>query len=254
MLNIALSGYGQMGRLIHELAEQAGHTVKAVIDPVSEDKRVSSSQLHVDALSGCDVVIDFTVPSTAVSNVEVYAQAGIPVVMGTTGWYESMDRVSEIVKDSGIGMIWSGNFSLGVNALFEIIRHAAAIMNRLPEYDCMVHEYHHKRKADSPSGTAAMIGNILIEQLDAKNRVVTDALYRKIEDDELHVSSTRGGSIPGTHSITFDSDVDSISITHTARGRDGFALGAVKAAEWIVGREGIFSIDAMMKNMLGLGE
>jgi 4-hydroxy-tetrahydrodipicolinate reductase len=105
MLNIALSGYGQMGRLIHELAEQAGHTVKAVIDPVSEDKRVSSSQLHVDALSGCDVVIDFTVPSTAVSNVEVYAQARIPVVMGTTGWYERMDRVSEIVKDSGIGMI-----------------------------------------------------------------------------------------------------------------------------------------------------
>jgi 4-hydroxy-tetrahydrodipicolinate reductase len=228
--------------------------VKAVFDPVSDDARVTASRLDADALSGCDVVIDFTVPATAVTNIEIYAKAGIPVVMGTTGWYERMDEVSQIVKKAGIGMIWSGNFSLGVNALFEIIRHAGTVMNRLPEYDCMVHEYHHKRKADSPSGTAAMIGNILVEELEAKERVVTDALYRKIEDDELHVSSTRGGSIPGTHTITFDSDVDTISITHTARGRQGFAAGAVKAAEWIVGREGIFSIDAMMKNMLGLGE
>jgi 4-hydroxy-tetrahydrodipicolinate reductase len=254
MLNIAISGYGEMGRLIQSIAEDAGHTVKAIIDPVSESSAVTSAVLDASALKGCEVVIDFTVPSSAVSNIEVYAEAGIPVVMGTTGWYERLDEVTDLINSSGIGMIWSGNFSLGVNALFAIVRHAGSIMNRLPEYDCMVHEYHHKRKADSPSGTADMIGKILVEQLDKKERVVTDALYRKIEDDELHVSSTRGGHIPGTHTITFDSEVDTISVTHTARGRKGFAVGAVKAAEWIKGRQGIFSIDAMMHNMLGLGE
>lgn len=253
MLNIAVSGYGKMGQLIREAALAKGHAVPVVIDPVSDAPEVTASELIPEALSGADVVIDFSVPSAAVDNIKVYAEAGISVVMGTTGWYEHMDEVASLVESAGIGMIWSGNFSLGVNALFALIRYAGSVMNSLPDYDCMVHEYHHKRKADSPSGTAEMIGKILLEQLDGKQKLAVDALHRPIENGELHVSSTRGGSIPGTHTVTFDSEVDTIEITHRARGRGGFASGAVEAAEWIASRSGLHSIDAMMKNMIGIG-
>ncbi|MGM0431314.1 MAG: 4-hydroxy-tetrahydrodipicolinate reductase [Spirochaetota bacterium] len=252
MQNIAICGYGKMGKLIKETAEQAGHDVCAVIDPESTDNAVTHHKLTKEAVKAADVVIDFTIPKSAVPNVRIYSEAGVSVVMGTTGWYDRMGEVETLVDNAGIGMIWSGNFSLGVNALFALVRYAGKVMNNLTEYDCMVHEYHHRRKADSPSGTAEMIGNILLEQLDSKEKMVVDALHRPIEEDELHVSSTRGGSIPGTHTISFDSPVDTIEIRHTARGREGFAAGAVKAAQWIASRKGLYSIDAMMKNMIGV--
>lgn len=247
-MNIAISGYGRMGKLIRKIAKQRGHTICAVIDPVSEE--ASFKELSNESLSEADVVIDFSVPSSAVENIKKAAKAGVSMVMGTTGWYGDMEEVRGIVEDSGIGFIWSGNFSTGVNLFFSIIRNAASIINYFDSYDPLVHEYHHKNKADSPSGTAAMIGEILLEEIDRKERIVTESLKRKIEADEIHISSTRGGSIPGTHSVTFDSEVDTIELKHTARGREGFAAGAVAAAAWIKHRSGFYGIENMMKEII----
>ncbi len=173
------------------------------------------------------------------------------MVIGTTGWYDRMDQVAAIVKKTGIGLIWSGNFSLGVNLFFQLVKTAGRVMNRFPQYDAMVHEYHHRRKADSPSGTAQMIGEILLDVLESKSSPVTGSPDRRIEDYEMHISSTRGGSIPGTHRVIFDSDVDTIVLEHCARNRGGFAEGAVLAAEWINGRKGFYNIDDMMLSMIG---
>ncbi len=247
-MNIAISGYGRMGKLIRKIAEQQDHSICAVIDPVSEEAQFK--ELNTESLSNADVVIDFSVPSSAVENIKRTAQAGVNMVMGTTGWYKEMEAVRGIVEDSGIGFIWSGNFSTGVNLFFSIIRNAASIINYFESYDPFVHEYHHKNKADSPSGTASMIGEIILEELDRKERMVTESLKRKIEPGELHVTSTRGGSIPGTHIVTFDSGVDTIELKHTARGREGFAAGAIAAAAWIKHRSGFYGIENMMKEII----
>ncbi|HSW36342.1 MAG TPA: 4-hydroxy-tetrahydrodipicolinate reductase, partial [Candidatus Limnocylindrales bacterium] len=185
-----------------------------------------------------------------VSNIVRYSELGVAAVIGTTGWYSEMDRVVSIVEESGIGLIWSGNFSLGVNLFFQMIASAGEVMNRFSQYDVMVHEQHHKNKIDSPSGTAEMIGKILIDALDRKNAIVTTALNRQIGMHELHISSTRGGSIPGTHQVIFDSDVDTIVLKHTARSRSGFAEGAVLAAEWIQGKRGLYHINEMMHSII----
>ncbi len=172
------------------------------------------------------------------------------MVVGTTGWYDRMEEVRELVERGGIGFIWAGNFSIGVNVFFNVVRTAASIFNRFDRYDPFIHEYHHREKMDSPSGTAVMTGSILLEEIERKERVVTETLRRRIAPEELHISSTRGGSVFGTHTVTFDSDVDTVEIKHTAKGRMGFATGAVTAAEWIVGRKGFFGIEEMMDEII----
>ncbi len=249
-MKIAISGYGRMGKLIRDKALEAGHDVVAVIDPISSEWVVTAKKINSESLRDADVVIDFTIPQVLVDNVREYAACGVSAVIGTTGWYDRMDEVASIVGER-IGCIWSGNFSVGVHLFFHMIEKAANLMNSFPGYDCMVHEFHHNKKADSPSGTAAMIGAILIDGLDTKRKVVTQMLDRPIESDELHVSSTRGGSIPGTHSVIFDSPVDSIELTHRARNREGFATGAIETAQWLEGKRGFFSIDDMLQSMLG---
>ena len=247
-MNIALSGYGRMGRLIEKLSIERGHTVTAVIDPLSPS--AGYKELSEDSLSDADVVIEFSIPSAAVGNIRKIAEAGKNIVVGTTGWYSEMDTVRDITESSGIGLIWSGNFSTGVNLFFKIVRYSSSLFNLFAEYDPFIHEYHHNQKADSPSGTASMLGTIVLEEIDRKKRIVTKSLKRKIEPEELHVSSTRGGSIPGTHILSFDSPVDTIELKHTARGREGFASGAVAAAQWIKNKKGFFSIDDMMKDII----
>lgn len=252
-MRIGITGYGSMGRMIHSSAVSRGHTVPLIIDPHSSSPEVTDRSIG-GKLSQVDVMIDFSVPGEVIDHVRQCSEARIPMVIGTTGWYDRIDEAEQIVLSHDIGCIWSGNYALGVHLFFRIVEAAATAMDDVPEYDCMVHEYFHRRKVDSPSGTAQMLGELLLKHLKRKKRIVTESLNRKIEEDELHVSSTRGGSIPGIHTVTFDSDVDTIEITHRARGREGFVLGAVKAAEWIVSRKGFFSIDDMLKNMLGLGE
>ena len=201
-------------------------------------------------MKGVDVCVDFTHPDSVIDNVEKISKFRKNIVVGTTGWYNNMDEVKKIVKNAKIGLIWSGNFSIGVNIYFRVIESAARVINKFSDYDLFVHEFHHNKKADSPSGTAVMIGKILVDNIERKKKIVTEELKRKIDPDELHISSTRCGTIPGTHTVGFDSSADTIELTHTARSREGFALGAVTAAQWIQGKKGFYDINDMMKSII----
>lgn len=231
-------------------------------------------KLTPDILSDVDVVIDFSLASAVLENVRICTEAGKNIVVGTTGWYEKMEEVRRMVGggegeregkgvreegeecesgkkegkiQSSIGFFWSSNFSIGVNLYFRIIEEAAKMMNLFDEYDVWGHEIHHFNKADSPSGTAKMLGDILTKNIERKTSVVTERLDRKRAPEEIHFSSLRGGVVNFGHTIGFDSAADRILITHEARNRDGYALGAVKAAEWLEGRRGFFG----MKDFLG---
>jgi 4-hydroxy-tetrahydrodipicolinate reductase len=248
-MNIAIVGYGKMGREIEKAAKEKGLTIKSIIDPQVEG--VTHKEINKESLKDVDVVVDFTHPDSAVENIKKVSDLGKNMVVGTTGWYDKIDEVKKIVEKSGTGLIWSGNFSLGVNIFFRIIEDASKIIDKFDDYDVFVHELHHNQKADSPSGTAVMIGKILTENIARKKKIVTEELKRRIKPDEIHVSSTRSGSIPGTHIIGFDSKADTIELKHTARGRQGFALGAVMAAEWIKDKKGFFDINSMMNTITG---
>ena len=248
---IAIIGYGRMGHEIEKAAKAKGVNVVSTIDPGASDAKYR--EINEKSMSNADVCLDFTHPDSVISNIEKISKFKKNIVAGTTGWYDRIDEVKNIVENAKIGLIWSGNFSIGVNIYFRIIENAARVINKFNDYDLFVHEFHHNKKADSPSGTAVMIGNILIDNLDRKKKVVTEELKRRIAPDELHVSSTRGGSIPGTHIVGFDSPADTIELTHTARGREGFASGAVTAAQWIQGKKGFYGIDDLMKDIIGDG-
>lgn len=247
-MNIIISGYGRMGKIIEKKAKKRGHYISATVDPLATE--ASNKNLTPDLLNQSDVVIDFSIPETALKNAEIVCSAGKKIVMGTTGWYSRMDNMKKLTSVEGSAIIWSGNFSLGVNIFFSILDNASHIMNSFSEYDPFIHEFHHSKKADSPSGTASMMGDIVLNQIDRKMSVVSEELKRQIKPEELHISSTRGGSIPGTHLLTFDSSVDTIEIRHTARGREGFAAGAVAAAEWIKNKNGFFNISDMMQDII----
>jgi 4-hydroxy-tetrahydrodipicolinate reductase len=247
-MKIAIVGYGKMGHEIENIAKSKDISI-TIIDPTEEN--ADFKEINEESLKDVDVCVEFTNADVVVENVEKISKLGKNIVIGTTGWYDMMDDIKKIVAESGIGVIWSGNFSIGVNAYFKIIEGAAKVVNNIEDYDAFAHEFHHNQKADSPSGTAVMIGKILTDNLDRKNKVVTEELKRKIEPDELHVSSTRGGSIPGTHVVGFDSAADTIELKHTARGRQGFASGAVMAAEWVNDKKGFYDINDLMKEIVG---
>ena len=248
MVKIALIGYGRMGKMIETIARQKGHDITAIIDPHCPGCR---PEINQENLADAEVCLDFTHPHGVVENIRQMARLGKKMVIGTTGWYDQLDEVKKIVEQNHGGLIWSGSFSIGVNVLFRIIEHAAKLINRLDDYDVLAHEFHHKNKADSPSGTAMMLGKILVDNVDRKKKLVFDQLERKIAPDELHFSSSRGGAIPGTHMILFDSAVDTIEIKHTARGREDFATGAIMAAEFIQAKTGFYTIDDLMEGIIG---
>lgn len=249
-MQIGLAGYGRMGALIHRAALERGHRVPIIVDPHSDAPEVTDREFAC-LQSPPDVIIDFTSPRAAVENIARYGELKVPAVIGTTGWYDRMEQVAAIVEKSGIGLIWAGNFSLGVNLFYRVVESAAAMMNRFPQYDPFVHESHHRLKVDSPSGTAKMIAGILIDKLDRKETVVGELPQRRLRDEELQVSSSRGGALPGRHRVVFDSDVDSITLEHNARNRSGFAEGALLAAEWIRGRSGLYGIGDLMNSIIG---
>ena len=246
---IALIGYGKMGQEIHRIAKERGVEVKAIIDPISEG--ATAKEISAKSLAEIDVAIDFTHPDVIISNIKKLAELKINIVVGTTGWYDNMDQVKKIAKDKGIGLLWASNFSLGVNAFFRIVESAAKIMDKLDEFDVFIHEFHHSQKADSPSGTALTAANILLANIERKKKLLTETAHTKIRPEQLHLTSTRTGNIPGTHAVGFDSADSTIEIKHTARNRSGFALGAVRAAEWLKGKKGFYTIDDMMKELLG---
>lgn len=247
-MNIAIVGYGQMGKMIMAKAKKKGINVISIIDP--KNPEAMYKEINDKSLKDADVCIDFTTPSVVLENVKKYCKFKKNFVMGTTGWYDQIDEVKSMVENAEVGAIWSGNFSIGVNVFFEIINQASKIINRIDNYDIMGVEYHHNKKADSPSGTMKMIGDILINNINNKNKAVYEMLDRKINNDEIHLASVRGGSIPGIHKITLDSPADTITLEHCARTREGFASGAVMAAEFIKGRKGFFEIKDLMEDVI----
>ena len=246
-MKVAITGYGKMGKQIEKLLIEKKRSIGAIIDKYSPDAQYK--KLDARSLSGIDVAIDFSSPDDIIKNINTYIKNNVSVVMGTTGWFDMIADVKKIVGQK-IGFIWSGNFSIGVHVFFRIIKESAKIFNNFKEYDPMLYEIHHNQKKDSPSGTAKMIGDILLAELFHKDKGIEEKLDRKINTNEIHFSSIRGGSVPGTHVVMFDSDVDTIELKHTARNREGVANGAVMAAEWVKDKKGFYSIDDFMNSIL----
>lgn len=247
-MNIAIIGFGRMGREVMEVARSRGHTCTTIdTNNADADYQGVSGQ----SLEGADVCIDFTLPQSAVANLEAAAACKKPVVMGTTGWYSQMDHVRDIVEESGIGFLWSPNFSIGVNLYFRLVSAAASIFDNVDDYDVMGYEIHHNGKADSPSGTAIKIAQLLVDGIERKKEPVYEMLSRRREPHELHYASVRGGSNPGLHSVQFDSPFDTIEISHQNRNRQGLALGAVLAAEFVADRHGFYEIEDLIDHIIG---
>ena len=253
-MKIAIIGYGKMGKMIEQIARAQGHAIAAIVDPFADDAPAGiavSKTVAEAALDSADAAIEFTQPSTAAANIIALAERKIPTVVGTTGWHERMGEVSKAVEASGGSLLWASNFSIGVNLFYRIAWYAAELANNFPEYDVGGFEAHHNKKIDSPSGTAKILAEGALSRIDRKKKIVWETMNRKPEADELHFPSLRMGSVPGIHSLFFDSPADTIEITHTARGREGFASGAIRAAQWLSAekRRGIFTIDDMLKDI-----
>ncbi|MDR1286937.1 MAG: 4-hydroxy-tetrahydrodipicolinate reductase [Treponema sp.] len=263
-MNIALVGYGKMGRIVEKAAKERGHRITAVIDPFAPDppgpvrlyKTVAESQNLADA----DVAVEFSRPEAAADNIKALAALRVPVVSGTTGWYGRMDEVAGAVKAADSSLLWAPNFSLGVNIFYRIAFNAASLVDPFDEYDAGGFEAHHNKKADSPSGTAKTLAEGIIKRIGRKTKPVYETLARPPAPDEFHFPSLRLGAMPGTHAVIFDSPPDTIEIRHTARSREGFASGALAAAQWLVNcpgpgqgagkaRRGIFTMDDVLDEL-----
>ena len=222
MPNLAIVGYGKMGRLVEQFAPEYGFDVKLKLD---EFNNSNFEGLTAENFRGIDAAIDFSIPAAVARNAEGIAALRVNVVIGTTGWLEHMDAVKRAVEKHGTGLVWSPNFSIGVNLFFRIVEEAARLVQEEPTYGAWAWEIHHSTKKDAPSGT-------LLKLVDEMKK----AGYAR----PIDVSSNRAGAHPGTHEIGFDSGADTIILRHTARSREGFARGALKAAQWVVGKKGFF--------------
>ena len=260
-MKICLIGYGKMGKMVEAAALGRGHHITSIIDPFAPGA-VSTAALFkafpstAEEAGSPDLFIEFTGPETAPDNIKTAAALGKPVVSGSTGWYGRLAEVSAAVEKAGTALLWSSNFSLGVNLFYRIAVYAARLADPFAEYDLGGLEIHHRKKADSPSGTAKILMEQVLAVMKRKNKVLWEDPCKPgggISEDAVHFTSLRHGSVPGTHSLFFDSPADTIEITHTARGREGFASGALTAAEWLVGaigRRGIFTMEDVLKDML----
>ena len=247
-MNMSIIGYGNMGRMIEQTAIEKGHKICSIIDPAQ--KNATHKTITSESLSDSDVCIDFTLPHAVLENIRKVSKLKKSIVVGTTGWHNHLDDARKIIARNNTGLIYASNFSIGVNIFYHIVDSASKIFNKIQDYDAYIYELHHRRKRDSPSGTAKSIADILIKNLDRKSTLLFEQINRKIKDDELHLVSIRAGSIPGTHVVGFDSDADNIELRHEARSRKGFALGAIMAAEWIKDKKGFYSIEEMMRDIL----
>ncbi len=233
-MKIALLGYGKMGQIIEQIAVERGHEIVLK----------KSQNTNFEGLENAEVAIDFSIPNAAVANISTCIENGIPVISGTTGWLEHYAKIAQLCDEKQGAFIYSSNFSLGVNIFFELNTYLAKIMMPFSQYKASIEEIHHTQKLDAPSGTAITLAESIINNSDYSSW----ALNESKNPDELVIKAERIPKVPGTHTITYTSAVDCIEIKHEANNREGFALGAVVAAEWILGKKGVYS----MKDVLNL--
>ncbi len=242
-MRLALIGYGKMGREIERLAVERSISVPLRVD-------VEPFILSTDDLRGIDIAIHFATPNSVLSRVQQLAEHKKNIVIGTTGWQNDFDAVRSIVASKHVGVVYASNFSIGVNILLRLVKDAGLLFNNFGEYDVFIHEVHHKDKLDSPSGTALTLAEQLLSTVKRKKAILDKPSQGRIQPEQLHVSSTRAGAVVGRHQVTFDSVADSIDIIHTAKNRTGFALGALLAAEWVQGKQGMFTMDDVLADIL----
>jgi 4-hydroxy-tetrahydrodipicolinate reductase len=237
-MNIALLGYGKMGKVIEKVAQSRGHNIVARIDVDNrqEFENLSASQI--------DAVIEFSHPSSAFQNVKSCLEKGVPVVCGTTGWLEQKTEIEALTLEKGGAFFWSSNYSIGVNLFFELNKKLAQLMSPQKQYSVSTTEIHHTEKKDSPSGTAITLAEGIIQNSVGKEKWINNEIPT---ENEVAIWSAREGKVPGTHIVKYISEIDQIEISHVAHGREGFALGAVIAAEWIVGKKGIFGMKELLE-------
>jgi len=239
-LNIGLIGYGKMGKTIEKIALTHNHEI---ILRISSSNTLKLSESHLNQL---DVAIEFSDPTAAIENLTLLAQNKIPTVCGTTGWLDAYEDIIELYKSNKAPFLYASNFSIGVNVFFEVNKVLANLMNGLKAYDVNIHESHHTEKKDAPSGTAITLGEQIIESLDRKSEWSSD---KDSGAESLRISSAREENVKGYHEIIYTSSIDDIKISHEAHSREGFARGALMAAEWIIGKEGIFSFKDIMADI-----
>jgi len=245
-MNIALIGYGKMGKEIERVAHERKITVKQIF---TIENNLGAIGITRKSLSDVDVCIDFSVPTAVVENVQAVADCGKSIVIGTTGWYDKLKEVEKIVKEKKIGLLYSPNFSLGMNIFYHVLTVASHLIDKYDFYDVAINEIHHKGKVDSPSGTALALGQIILQNIRRKKSVISETLHKEIKPDQLHITSTRVGHVVGVHSVIFDSEGDSIEMIHTAKNRAGFALGAITAAEWLKGKKGVYTMKDVITSL-----
>ena len=233
-MKIALLGYGKMGKMIEQIAISRGHEIVAKVDESTQDFDIKTA----------DVAIDFSIPSVAFKNISLCLENNVPVISGTTGWLDNYDKAVELCNKNNGAFIYASNFSLGVNVFFQLNEYLAKMMKNLSQYEVAIEEIHHTQKLDAPSGTAITLAEGIINNSNKEAWKLEEAA-----SNEIPITALREPEVPGTHTISYKSEVDTIDIKHTAHNREGFALGAVVDSEWIIGKTGVFS----MKDVLNLG-
>jgi 4-hydroxy-tetrahydrodipicolinate reductase len=240
-MKIALLGYGKMGKEIEKIALERGHEIILKIDIESDWTKAKA------LLASADVAIEFSTPQSTIQNIFHSFDVNVPVVVGTTGWMEKLDHVKEVCEKNNQTLFYASNFSIGVNLFFEINRKFAAMMNKQTGYNVSMEEIHHTEKLDSPSGTAIRLAEVIMEKFDGKKSWVNNSTDK---EDVLGIISKRIDKVPGTHTVTWSSEIDDIELKHTAHNRKGFALGAVMAAEWVSDKRGVFTMHDMLSFMM----
>lgn len=259
-MKLAIIGFGKMGHMISHAAALRSHQVVCTVDLFAEDATCITSDpaIMVEAVLEAkpDAIIEFSHPASVLANIRALIPTGIPLVVGTTGWQEKLPEITDLVLQNRSAFLYSSNFSVGVNLFFRMVAEASRLMATFEEYDVALFESHHNQKADSPSGTGLDIAKRVLEGIPRKDTLVTNSFDRKPLPNELHLSSVRVGSVPGTHTVWFDSAADTIELTHTARNREGFAMGAVRAAEWLAAplsegqlKTGIFTMNDVFNTL-----
>lgn len=240
---VGLIGYGRMGKELERLSDSFSLSIVEKFD-------VDNLLVNND-LSKIDVLIDFSSPSAALSHIEYAVAQDTPLVLGVTGWYDSLYVVQDIVAKGNGSVLYGSNFSIGMNIVFTMTRLLSRLAYQSQIYDVALHEIHHRHKLDSPSGTAISLSNIVLDEFNSKTVLCTDSVNgRQIQPHEFHISSQRVGSVVGEHTLSFDSDCDTITLSHSAKNRDGFARGALMAARWIIGKQGLFEFSDVFEEVL----